>query len=71
MKYILDQHTLEAALVAALVGVALWLKYAPSRAEMCRWLEFQFRLNAEVNEMRERRRAERKAAMRLQAEGAE
>jgi hypothetical protein len=64
MKYIIDQHSLDAAMIAFLVAVALWLKYAPTRAEMWRWLEFQSQINAEANEMKERRRAERAAAMK-------
>ena len=64
MKYILDQHSLDAAMISFLVAVALWLKYAPTRAEMWRWLEFQAQINAEANEMKERRRAERAAAMK-------
>ena len=63
MRYIIDQHSLEAGLAAIVVGVALWLKYMPTRAEMWRWLEFQAELNALANEMKYRRRAER-AAMR-------
>lgn len=74
MKYIIDQHSLDAALLAALVSCILWLKYAPTRAQMWRWLEFQAGVNAEANEMRMRRRAERAAAMRqvvrLEAEDA-
>ena len=64
MKYIIDQHSMDAALLALVFAVALWLKYAPTRAEMWRWLEFQAGLNAEANEMKERRRAERAAAMK-------
>jgi len=64
MKYIIDQHSLEAAMAAGVVAIALWLKYAPTRAEMWRWLEFQAGLNAESNEMKERRRSERAAAMK-------
>lgn len=74
MKYLIDRFPLEACLFMVLLAIGLWLWKAPTRAQMWRWLEFQAGVNAEANEMRMRRRAERAAAMRqvvkLEAEDA-
>ena len=66
MKYIIDQHSLDAAMVAFLLGAALWLKFAPTRSQMWRWLEFQAAVNAEANELKERRRQGRRERMAIE-----
>jgi hypothetical protein len=64
MIYLLNNFPLEAAIFTLLTAGSIWIWKAPTRAEMWRWLEFQAQINAEANEMKERRRAERAAAMK-------
>ncbi len=63
MKYLIDNQPIETAIFIGVLAVGLWIWKAPSRSQMWRWLEFNATLNAEANEMKERRRAERAAAM--------
>ena len=64
LRYLIDNQPVETAMFIALVSAILWLRYAPTRAQMWRWIEFNAGLNAEANEMKEARRAMRRQRMR-------
>ncbi len=64
LRYLIDNQPIETAMFIVLVSTILWLRYAPTRAQMWRWLEFNAGLNAEANEMKEARRAMRRQRMR-------
>lgn len=67
MKYLIDNQPIETAIFIGVVIVGLWIWKAPTRAQMWRWIEFNAGLNAEANEMKQLRRAERRQQMQAEA----
>ena len=68
MRYLIDNQPIETAIFIVVVAVGLWIWKAPSRAQMWRWIEFNAGLNAEANEMKQLRRAERRQQMQAEAQ---
>lgn len=68
MNYLMTNFPAECLIGIALALVGLWLWQAPSRSQMWRWLEFQSCINAEANELKERRRQGRRERLMVEVE---
>ena len=55
MRYLIDEFAFECAISSGLAMLGLYLKYAPSRAQLCRWIADRAEVTAQTAEYRERR----------------